>query len=746
MSIKSIFSAAAWVAILCGLSAFSSASPAASGRPRVGLVLSGGGARGGAHIGVLKKLEEAGVPIDVVSGTSFGALVGSLYAVGYSASDIELIIQRVDWNQLFDDSPDRRLLNFDNKRRSDRRLVDLQFEQLELKLPVGLRPGQKARQLFDRLTVLPTLEADNDFDRLPVRFRAVATNILTGQAHVFKSGSMGAALRASIAVPGLFTPVEEGDALLVDGGLADNLPVAVAFEAGAELVIAVDVSTPLKSRKSEIRSVLDVLDQAISIHIEENKAESLQQAHIVITPDLEEFSSSDFASAADVIERGYQAADRSLPVIEQLLAENGIALGEAAPRARRLDPARFDLASYQWSDGGIAPGEVRTEGLRRYPQAARELIREGLPESLEGVDKKVSMLYGTDLFEEVSYQFEKRGQETLLVFEFQESAPTRVGLGLRYDRDYDFTGALDLVSRDVLGSRSDLSFRALVGDARLAELGLDAPTVSAHQLIFSPRVYFRANPRTFFDGDEEAGEFVDERAGFWLGVRYLLNNRGQIEAGYRLDRVNIARGAGAFGQRDPETVATLRVGARLDSLDSLSLPTSGWAGQIFAEVAESGLGGDHSYVKLSAKGVRHFAVDGRSTLGVSGNWGLVEGDPPFFDRFYVGGAQYLAFSAEPFVGLRRDEIVADHFVTAGVSYRRIVKDFQLGLLKSVSLGGEYQAGLFNRDDRLSQFRSLLHGFGGGLYLDTRFLGALKVSFGGTDRGDFNAYVSVGPSF
>ncbi len=720
--------------------------PSARHRPVVALVLSGGGARGGAHVGVLKRLEEAGVPIDLITGTSFGALVGALYSVGYSAADIELILRRVDWNRLLDDSPDRRLLNYDNKKRLDARLFDLQFENLELKLPTGLQPGQKIRQFLDRFTALPVLEAGNDFDRLPVRFRAVATDILTGLPHIFRSGSMSTAVRASIAVPGLFTPVELGDTLLLDGGLADNLPVAPALEAGADLVIAVDVSTPLKSRKSQIASVLDILDQSISIHIEENKLESLQKAQIVISPPLEEFSSSDFAESATLIEVGYRAAGESLPVIEQLMSERGIQLRGHPPRHALLDAGQFDLETFQWSDRKIAPDQVRSEGLSRYPQVAAEARAGSDSIDLSGIDRKVSELFGTDLFDEVGYRLEEVESKTVLTYEFSEAALTRIGLGIRYDRDYNFTGNVDLVSRDVLGSGADLAFRALVGEARLAELRLNAPTISAHRLVFSPRVYFRGNPRSFFNGVETGGEYSDQRVGFLLGFRYLLGNRGQIEAGYQLDRVDIARGAGEFTLADPENVARLRLGARVDTLDDFDLPGTGFEGRFLVETARSFLGSDHSFVRVAARGRRYFALDREWTLGLSGNWGLIDGRPPFYERFYIGGAHYLDFSAERFIGLRRDEVVADHFLTAGISLRRRLKEFQLGLLKSVSVEAEYQAGLFNRGRELWEFRRLMQGAGGGVSLDTRFFGPVTVFFGAGERGNFSTYISLGRSF
>ncbi len=356
------------------LFASTSPLPAQDSRPGVALVLSGGGARGGAHVGVLKVLEEEQIPIDLIVGTSFGALVGALYSVGYSADDLELILEQVDWDELLDDTPDRRLLNLENKRRTDRQMFRLAFEDFELQLPTGLQAGQKIRQLLDRLTAFPVYEAEEDFDRLPIRYRAVATDILTGEAHVFSGGPIGRAVRASIAVPGLFTPLELGEKLLLDGGLADNLPVDVARELDARVVIAVDVSTPLRKSKAEFRSILDVLDQAVSIHIEEHKERNLGLTDVLVSPDLEGFTSSDFARIGEMIPKGEEAARRRMTAIDSELQAVGIQRAGAS-RQPRLERATFDLTRYQVSNRILRPQRVDTEGLEQYPELERQVRR-----------------------------------------------------------------------------------------------------------------------------------------------------------------------------------------------------------------------------------------------------------------------------------------------------------------------------------------------------------------------------------
>jgi NTE family protein len=270
------------------LSAFpdvSHAAPTPQSAPKVGLVLSGGGARGAAHIGVLKVLEREGVKIDCIAGTSFGALVGGLYALGYRAAEIEEIFAKQDWSSIFSDAPERSLSSL-FERRNFRYQGHLSFVGFSPELPSGLYRGQKIIEVLDALTTQRMIEADYDFDRLPIPFRAVATDLLTGERYVFNKGRMTEALRASMAIPMIFAPVEKEDMLLADGGLSDNFPTDVALKMGADFIIAVDVTSPLL-KKEEIRSLFDVLDQSVSLAMRQNIEKNLNLADFIIRPDLE---------------------------------------------------------------------------------------------------------------------------------------------------------------------------------------------------------------------------------------------------------------------------------------------------------------------------------------------------------------------------------------------------------------------------------------------------------------------------
>src|SRR6266581_3487714 len=275
-------------------------------RARFGLALSGGGARGLAHIGVLKVLEELHVPIDVIAGTSIGAIVGGLYASGMSPDEIAREMERVDWAALFDDRPPRPDLPYRRKQDDSNAFIDLELglKSGRILLPRGLIAGQKIGFLFKSLTARTAFI--NDFDRLPIPFRAVATDLADGSMVVLSRGDLADALRASMSLPGTLAPAEIDGRHLVDGGLARNLPVDVARDAGADIVIAVDVTTPFDPVES-LKTLADVTRQVADMVTQDNVTGQVLSADVLIRPDLAAISASNFAAGAETLRRGEEA-------------------------------------------------------------------------------------------------------------------------------------------------------------------------------------------------------------------------------------------------------------------------------------------------------------------------------------------------------------------------------------------------------------------------------------------------------
>src|ERR1700723_4286678 len=294
------------------------AAPPAEVRPRICLVLSGGGARGMAHIGVLKVLEELKVPIDCIAGTSMGAVVGGLYASGMSAAQIDTTMRWVDWQEAFRDLPPRRDLAFRRKQDDRNFLVDLPLglKHGKILLPKGFIQGQKLQETLRQLT-LP-FSNSTDFDRLPTPFRAVSTDLETGDAVLLDKGDLSIAMRASISAPGVFAPVDYEGRLLVDGGLADNLPIDVARAMNADILIVSDVSFPLHDR-AQLDSALSISNQMLAILLRKDsdrQKSTLGPKDVLIEPNLGLTPATDFTAAVSVISRGEDAARAATAALE----------------------------------------------------------------------------------------------------------------------------------------------------------------------------------------------------------------------------------------------------------------------------------------------------------------------------------------------------------------------------------------------------------------------------------------------
>ncbi|MBN2092639.1 patatin-like phospholipase family protein [candidate division KSB1 bacterium] len=286
-------------------------------RPKIGLVFSGGGAKGFAHIGILGLIDSLKIPIDYIAGTSMGAIIGGFYAIGYNGYDLEAMAFRNDWDEIFSDKPPRRLLPYFEKKDTGR--FQLEFGMVGTKpvTPSALIYGQKVSLLLSSLTF--PYERITDFDNLPIPFRCVAVDLVTGNEVVLKQGSLAKALRSSMSIPTVFSPVEWGDSLLVDGGMVNNLPVNVVKEMGADLVIAVDVENPLFGR-DKLKSVTNILNQSITLLGLERKLANLDQVDVLIRPEIAGFSVLDFSDEKirAIIKNGKQAAYHLLPELLRL--------------------------------------------------------------------------------------------------------------------------------------------------------------------------------------------------------------------------------------------------------------------------------------------------------------------------------------------------------------------------------------------------------------------------------------------
>ncbi len=290
-------------------------------QPVIGLALSGGGARGIAHIGVIEVLEENGIHIKRIAGTSMGSVVGGLYAAGYRTKTLSKMFETLDWSDYFTNTPERRNIYVTGKETSQWPLFDLRFDGLSAKIPSSLSSGQNIISFLSWLVLRPTYECGGDFNKLPIPFKSVTTDLNTGNTIALDKGNLARAIQASSTIPLLLTPVELEGMRLVDGGLKNNLPVNIVRDMGSDFVIAVAIDESMHQSK-DLENALNVADQATSILMRSITELSKNLADFVITPDMENFSSNNFTNILDIIEQGRIAAREAMPALNKKLAQS----------------------------------------------------------------------------------------------------------------------------------------------------------------------------------------------------------------------------------------------------------------------------------------------------------------------------------------------------------------------------------------------------------------------------------------
>lgn len=710
-------------------------------RPRIGLVLSGGGARGTAHIGVLKALEEMQVPIDAIAGTSMGAVVGGLYAAGVPAADIQKIMTSIDWQNAFRDRPSRTDLSF--RRKQD----DLEFPvrlPLGLKggkflLPKGLLQGQKLHQMLRAQTA--AVSHIERFDDLPIPFRAVATDIETGGTVILDHGDLPTALRASMSAPAVFTPVQIDGRLLVDGGIADNVPIEEARAMGADILIVSDVSFPLQSR-DDLTSPLDVSNQMIAILIRREtlrQRELLTARDILIEAPLVGTSSYDFSKVASSIAGGEQATRDLASRLQALALSSSRYTASVAQRQARETPAEdIDFVRADPSSG-------------RYSKIIEATMDDfiGKPLDTVAVEQRVSELYGRDLFETLDYRLLREGEDNGLEFRALRKSwgPNYIRFGLELQDDFEGNNSFNAGARFIVTELNALGGEWLtdlqVGENPLLHSEYWQPLDYSARYFLSPQVLFQIRNVPLIEDQTRIAEYRVREALFGLDVGRQLGNWGEF-------RVGVRRGAGKARVRvgDPTLPdAEFDTGEfftrfAVDQIDNVNFPRHGQLFSLEWNAARERLGDDSSSDILS---LDYQAADtfGRHTVAFwvsAGSTVSSEGvDPAIEDFFTLGG--FLSLS-----GLAPDSIAGPHFGIARLLYYRQIGREGPGFLNVPTYAGaSLEFGNVWQERADASTSSALKDASIFLGLDT-LIGPLYLAAGVDNGGETAFYLFLGRPF
>jgi NTE family protein len=705
----------------------------ASARPKVCLVLSGGGARGAAHIGVLRVLEELRVPVDCIAGTSMGALVGAAYASGMQVSEMEAMVATISTAKLFVERPPR------DEQALRRKLDD---RSILFGVEVGVRDGeilfQKGAvtgvQLESYLRRLSKVSGYHRFDDLPIPYRAVATDLVTGKAVVFADGELPNVMRASMSVPGAVAPAEIGGRILVDGGLTNNLPVDVARAMGADVVIAVNLGTPLLTR-DEIKSLVGVTAQMINILTDQNVAVSLASLHgddILIEPELGDYSAADFDNLVKTIPIG-EAAARKMQARLAALALPADAYAAWRERRNSLPATSIEPVA-----------EVRFAPLSRAnPEVLAGMldVRPNSPIDQDMLDRDLRRLFGTGDFERVNYRIlDEAGRRTLEIEAVEKSwGPNylRFGLGLGSDFKGDSFFNLATSYRRTWVNDLGAEWRSDVQIGRTGRIATEfyQPLQARDGLFIAPRAEVERRSVDLFRGPDRIARYDIRTADAALDVGSALGTLGEVRVGLLAGSVHATLDTG------PDVLAPEHEARRgavtaqviVDRLDSADFPRSGYAGSAHIFASTPGLGADDRYTKWDADLLGAYSV-GRHTLsGAVRLGGSFEGTLPRYDLFQWGG--FLQQSGYPTGALVGQRLTFGRVVYA---YKLVEQRLFEGLYAGLSL----EAGRMDKPLVPGSPTGLLKSAAAFFALDSP-IGPLYLGYGWAADGSRSGYLYLG---
>ncbi len=699
---------------------------------RIGLVLSGGGARGLAHVGVLKVLEAEGIRPDIVVGTSMGSIVGGLYASGYSAGEIELIARQLDWSRTFDDAPPRRhqpytVRQLDAGLNSD---IRLSVTREGISLPRGVLQGQNLGLVLDEL-----FQVNGDslrLENLPIPFAAVAADLETGQAVVLDKGDVSLAVRASMSIPGALEPVEYGGRLLVDGGIANNMPVDVARAMGADVIIAVDVGAPLLARE-QLRSLFSVAQQASGFLVRLNTVEqsrSLGEQDLLLQPALDDYSSLAFDQVDGIILAGEAAAREAFPRVGEIAA--------TAVEAVRDNRPRIDFIEVS-NDSVIADEVVRN--VIRQPLSA--------PLNMAMLEEDISRLYGLDYFRQVRYRVVRQGDRhgLLVICRKRQHGTTWLKLGLELSDDFhgnsDFSLGASLRASGLNRLGGTALVRGEVGTSPEIEARFYQPVDYGLRYFIEPAVGYRTEDIEFYLDQFQEEPFARyQRLERWAALsvgRLFWREVAEIRVGVerRRGEYDFRGGIDAGEDEYDEGFYFARIG--WDSLDDLGFPREGARWSVTHEEFEPTLDAPDRYQRMHLDGTLALSF-GRHTLLLEADASTLSdeeadvNDPPF-----IGG--FLELSGLP----PRSRFGRHRALARAVFYRQLNEQGPLPLGVPVYMGGSLEKGNVWLERESASWGEAISA--GSVFIGARTpLGPAYLAYGVTEDEDYSFSLFLGQRF
>jgi NTE family protein len=690
--------------------------------PRLALALSGGGARGIAHIGALRALEEAGVPVDAIAANSMGAVVGGIYATGRTADELDEIVLSVDWGSLFSGRSDRRMLPVTRRQDRLRTLGGVGFSWSELELSPGLMAEHRVNRFLIQNLAPAGYSAGGKFDRLPIPFRCVATDLDDGERLILSQGDLALAVRASMSIPVAFPPVYWEGHPLVDGLVVDNLPVDVAREFGAPVVVAVDVGSP-PMEPDEYESALGVAGQVTDLLSKRRNEDFAAEADVYVRPELGRHSPTDYSGFDELIQKGYDAMKEALPKIRAELHAKSHP-GAMAPRRPETAGPTLD---------GTPIADVAVRGNERL--SAKVLLKTFniptgpgfiLEKGLRAFDK----VEATGLLEHAWMEFQRVPEGLGITLVVREAPPNRAEVGAAFTEWERARGVVRLLNRNTFGFGEETSLLLVASEAEVgATLGVRGDMPFFYPLGYRAEGFVVSDRPRFFDADgTEVNRAQFERRGVDLLLQSSLERWGLLEAGLRLGNVNTEFRPGLALPVATDSTRTFLAGVVVDTLDDLLWPESGYRMAVHGWWSSDALGATWPYWRVEGEGRVGQRLGDRITLQLDALVGVSGEEVPIYDWFRIGGPYLIP-------GYAHEQLKGPQALAGAVSLRyRLV-----GQLQALARAGGGQV-FQSRSD--IGFDDLRWGVGVGVVYESR-VGPLAAEMGWRNGGTSLFSLSLG---
>lgn len=718
----------------------------AAERPKIGVVLSGGGAKGAAHVGVLKVLEEHHIPVDYIAGTSIGAYVAGMYALGYSATEVEAIMMGVDWDSGYSDTIPRNVLSYRDKKLRDRYNIPLNigYSEGEVKAPSGVLRGQTMSQLLRQSTDL--VQQFGDFNALAIPYRAVATDLETSLPVVINHGSIVKAMQASATVPGALQPTQIDGKLLVDGGIANNMPVDVVKAMGADIIIAVDIGSPLvkKDKLDSTIAVLDQLSNFLTNASTEKQKQLLTDKDVLIRPAIDALSTTDFTIMPLALTLGKEAATYQLVKLQKLsVSEEQYAAYVEGKKAK----GKMVMADVSHVIKDIVFDNQSKVSLNLLKETLE--LKPGQNITKDELNEAIKRIYALNKFERVDAEFVEgeEGRVLTVTTRAKSWGPNYFQLGFNWEDDFSSDSA---ISFDMAYTMTDLTINGgewrnevKLGFERLFATEFYQPLNRDQEFYSRARYQYDVHNWDLYDNNNRAFVFDKKTHTVELGIGYNYVLQGVVELGLVAEKGVIINDAWLSQDFDFNSYgAYLKVG--YDSLDSISFPTSGnhitlnvyVRKENFDDVVE--YQNDYSVqIEADWKGalsVGNHAFVGKASLATNNNDG--------FNTLHLsdlGGFLNLS-------GYHKDSLTGAHKIFGAFVYQYDLgrdalgmKDYPLYLGLSLEAGNVW----FERSE--VSLTDLI--YASSLYIGTdTTMGPAALGFGITDMGDKSVYLFIGKAF